>query len=121
MKRKFKLIFFLTLFLFFILILSDAFLKVEFNNDSWYSLAIMFFFSFSFFQVEILEKNINRGASFVKVYLILTIAKILCSAFFIITYGMLKADEAEPSFFIWFFVLYLAYTSFVGFLFNKKQ
>ena len=99
MKRKFKLIFFLTLFLFFILILSDAFLKVEFNNDSWYSLAIMFFFfSFSFFQVQILEKNINRGASFVKVYLILTIAKILCSAFFIISYGMLKADEAEPRF-----------------------
>ena len=71
MKRKFKLIFFLTLFLFFILILSDAFLNLDFNKDSWYSLAIMFFFSFSFFQVEILERNINRGASFVKVYLIL--------------------------------------------------
>ena len=62
----------------------------------------MFFFSFSFSQVQILEKNINRGASFVKVYLILTIAKILCSAFFIISYGMLKADEASLRFYLVF-------------------
>tara|TARA_B100001057_G_C22871857_1_gene959425 strand:+ start:5038 stop:5403 length:366 start_codon:yes stop_codon:yes gene_type:complete len=121
MKRKFKLIFFLTLFLFFILILSDALFKVELKNDGWYSLAIMFFFSFSYFKLEVLEKNINKGASFVKVYLILTIAKLFCSAFFIITYGTLKADGAEPSFFIWFFILYLIYTSFIGFMFNKKK
>jgi len=121
MKRKFKSIFFLTLFLFFIIILSDILFKIKLNTDSWYSLAIMFFFSFSFFQLEILEKNISRGVNFAKVYLILTIVKMFCSALFIITYGMLKADNVEPQFFIWFFILYLIYTFFIAFLFNKKQ
>ena len=121
MRKNFKSIFFLTLSLFVVLIMLNVLFKAQLNNDGWPAASIMFFFSFSCFQLAILEKNIIEGISFIKSYLFLTTMKMLFSALFIIIYGLLKGDEASVLFFIWFFILYLIYTYFIGLIFYKKQ
>ncbi len=119
MNQRFKLNFLLTLLLFASLILLNIFTEKNIQN-SWYSLSIMFFFSFTYFQTEILENQIGKGATFIRTQLILTFIKMILSAGLIILYGFLNKEAAEVSFFLWFLILYLSHTALLSWMFYKK-
>tara|TARA_B100000945_G_scaffold311258_1_gene304251 strand:+ start:152 stop:517 length:366 start_codon:yes stop_codon:yes gene_type:complete len=121
MSQKFKIIFLFTLFIFALFITTNIITEKNLQEDGWYSIAIMYFFSFSFFQTSILEKSFNKRAAFVKSHLFLTGIKMFLSAVFIIIYGLIKGDHVDMFFFIWFFVLYLLYTFLLAWLFYKKS
>tara|TARA_Y100001954_G_C15598424_1_gene496727 strand:- start:173 stop:532 length:360 start_codon:yes stop_codon:yes gene_type:complete len=119
MNQRFKLNFLFTLFLFASLILLNIFTEKNIQN-SWYSLSIMFFFSFTFFQTEILENKVGKGTTFIRTQLVLTFVKMILSAGLIILYGFFNKATAEASFFIWFLILYLSYTALLSWMFYKK-
>ena len=119
MNQRFKLNFLLTLFLFAVLILINIFTEKNIQN-SWYSLSIIFFFSITYFQIEILGNKTGKGVIFIRTQLILTFVKMILSAGLIILYGFFNKETAEPSFFIWFLLLYLIYTALLGWMFYKK-
>jgi len=121
MNQKFKTLFLFTLFLFAVLIILNITNETNLQEDGWYSIAIMYFFSFSFLQTSILEKNFTKGAGFVQSHLFLTGMKMFLSVIFIIVYGFVKGDNVDMFFFVWFFILYLLYTFLLGWLFYNKQ
>ena len=120
-SEKYKINFLFTLLLFAALIIFNILTSKNLQKDGWYSMAIMYFFSFSFFQISILEKTFNKGARFVQSHLFLTAIKMLFSAMFIIIYGLIKGPEIDMLFFIWFLALYLLYTALLGWLFYKQR
>ena len=119
MKQRFKLNFLFTIFLFAFLILLNIFTEKNIQN-SWYSSSIIFFFSITYFQTEILENKIGKGASFIRTQLILTFVKMILSAGLIIFYGFFNKETVEVSFFLWFLMLYLSYTALLSWMFYKK-
>ena len=119
MNQRFKINFLLTLFLFAALILLNIFTEKNIQH-SWYSLSIMFFFSITYFQTEILGNKIGKGAAFIRTQLVLTFVKMILSAGLIILYGFFNKENAEASFFIWFLMLYLSYTALLSWMFYKK-
>ncbi len=121
MSPKFKIILLFTLTLFFILIILNISTNYDLQKNGWYSLAIMYFFSFSIFQISVLEKVVSKGKKFVQSHLFLTALKMVLSIMFIIVYGMIMGEEIEELFFIWFLSLYLLYTALLGWLFYKKK
>ena len=120
MTQKFKILFFFTLFVFLILIILNIATTTNIQAGGWYSTAIIYFFSFSFFQISVLEKSLKKGFRFVQSYLFLTALKMFFSAIFIVVYGFLNNENIDALFFIWFLVLYLLYTALLGWLFYKK-
>ncbi len=121
MTQKFKTLFLFTLFVFLILIILNIATKANIQASGWYSTAIIYFFSFSFFQISVLEKSLKGGLRFIQSHLFLTALKMFFSAVFIIVYGFLNNENIDTLFFIWFLVLYLLYTALLGWLFYKKQ
>lgn len=121
MSQKYKIIFLFTLSLFAVLILLNITTETNLQKAGWYSTAIMYFFSFSFFQTAVLEKNFTKGVSFVQSHLFLTGMKMFLSVIFIIVYGFFQGENSDMFFFIWFFILYLLYTFLLGWLFYKKK
>ncbi len=121
MSQKFKIVLLFTLTLFFVLIILTISTKYDLQKSSWYSLAIMYFFSFSIFQIGVLDKSFSKGRAFVQSHLFLTALKMFLSVMFIVAYGMIMGDEIESFFFIWFLSLYLLYTALLGWLFYKKK
>tara|TARA_S200000501_G_C20787236_1_gene727806 strand:- start:998 stop:1369 length:372 start_codon:yes stop_codon:yes gene_type:complete len=121
MTQKFKTLFLFTLFVFLILIILNIATEANIQASGWYSTAIIYFFSFSFFQISVLEKSLKGGLRFIQSHLFLTALKMFFSAVFIIVYGFLNNENIDTLFFIWFLVLYLLYTALLGWLFYKKQ
>ena len=121
MNPKFKIIFFFTLFLFVVLITLNIATELNPQKNGWYTASVMYFFSFSFLQISILEKNFTKGARFVQSHLFLTVMKMILSALVIIIYATVQGQESEPFFFIWFLLLYLFYTALLGWLFYAKK
>ena len=121
MNKKFKTIFFFTLFLFAALIILNVLTESNLQKDGWYSGAIMYFFSFSLFHIGILEKNFSKGTSFVQSHLFLTAMKMILSVLFIITYATIQGEKTDPLFFMWFLTLYLFYTAVLGWLFYSRK
>ena len=120
MTQKFKILFFFTLFVFLILIILNITTTTNIQASGWYSTTIIYFFSFSFFQISVLEKSLKKGFRFVQSHLFLTALKMFFSAIFIIVYGFLNNENIDALFFIWFLALYLLYTALLGWLFYKK-
>ncbi len=120
-SKKYKITVLFTLFLIAALIIFNILTEKNLQKDGWYSMAIMYFFSFSFFQIGVLEKTFNKGVKFVRAHLFLTAIKMLFSAMFIVVYGLIKGKEIDMLFFVWFLVLYLLYTALLGWLFYKRR
>ena len=112
MNQRFKLNFLLTLFLFAVLILINIFTEKNIQN-SWYSLSIMFFFSITYFQTEILGNKIGKGVIFIRTQLILTFVKMILSAGLVILYGFFNKETAEPFFFYLVFDIVFNTYSFI--------
>ena len=121
MRQKFKIIFLFTIFVFALFITLNITTENNLQKDGWYSMAIMYFFCFSFFQTSILEKKLNKSTAFVQSHLFLIGLKMFLSVVFIIIYGLIKGDHVDMFFFIWFFVLYLLYTFLLGWMFYKRS
>lgn len=121
MTKNFKTIFLFTISLFAVLITLNTATELDLQKTGWYSGAIMYFFSFSFFQINFLENKVSKGRSFVRLYLFLTAIKMFLSVFFIIVYGLIEGQNIEMEFFIWFFVLYLLYTFLLSWIFYKRR
>jgi len=120
MSQKFKIIFLFTIFIFALFITLNIITEKNLQKDGWYSGAVMYFFSFSFLQIKILENPTNKGPLFIKSHLFLTGLKMFLSVVFIIIYGLVKGSGADMFFFLWFFILYLLYTFLLGWLFYKR-